>query len=60
MSSEEFKLNTLRGAVCEYLDEEGYVADFLRDLRIILETEEDAMAQKAAIYKNVRKKLFSQ
>lgn len=59
MSSEEFKLMTLRGAVCEYLDEEQYVEDFFRDLRIILEEEEDSMAQKAAIYKNVRKKLFS-
>lgn len=59
MSSEEFKLMTLRGAVCEYLDEEQYVEDFFRDLRIILEEEEDAMAQKATMYKNVRKKLFS-
>lgn len=59
MSSEEFKLRNLRGAVCEYLDEEQYVADFLHDLKIILEEEEDAMAKKATIYKNVRKKLFS-
>lgn len=59
MSSAEFKLTNLRGAVCEYLDEEAGVEDFYRDLRQILEDEEDDFMKKSLIYKNVRKSLFS-
>lgn len=57
MSTEEFKIRNLRGAVCEYLDEEN-IELFLDDLRKILDEEEDAFMKKALVYKDLRKKLF--
>ena len=57
MSTEEFKLRNLRGAICEYLDEEN-IDDLLSDLRKILDEEEDSFLKKALVYKDVRKKLF--
>lgn len=57
MSTEEFKIRNLRGAVCEYLDEEN-ADQFLQDLRQIFDEEEDAFLKKALVYKDIRKKLF--
>lgn len=57
MSTEEFKIRNLRGAICEYLDEEN-IDDLLSDLRKILDEEEDGFLKKALVYKDVRKKLF--
>ena len=57
MSTEEFKIRNLRGAICEYLDEEN-IDDLLSDLRKILDEEEDSFLKKALVYKDVRKKLF--
>ena len=57
MSTEEFKVRNLRGAICEYLDE-GNINDLLNDLRKILDEEEDSFLKKALVYKDVRKKLF--
>jgi hypothetical protein len=57
MSTEEFKIRNLRGAVCEYLDEEC-VEEFLNDLRKILDEEEDAFLRKALVCKDFRKKVF--
>ena len=57
MSTEEFKIRKLRGAICEYLDEEN-IDDLLSDLRKILDEEEDGFLKKALVYKDVRKKLF--
>lgn len=57
-SIEEFKILHLRGAVCEYLDE-GLLEDFYRDLRKILEDEEDKMQKMADNYKRVRRQFFS-
>lgn len=57
MSTDEFKIRNLRGAICEYLDEER-VDDLLSDLRKILDEEEDSFLKKALVYKDVRKKLF--
>ena len=48
MSTDEFKIRNLRGAICEYLDEG----------REILDEEEDSFLKKALVYKDVRKKLF--
>ena len=57
MSTDEFKIRNLRGAICEYLDE-GDIDDLLSDLRKILDEEEDSFLKKALVYKDVRKKLF--
>ncbi len=57
MSTEEFKLRNLRGAVCEYIDED-LTTEFLDDLRKILEEEEDGFIKKALVYKDLRRKLF--
>ena len=57
MSTEDFKIRNLRGAICEYLDE-GNIDDLLIDLRQILDDEEDNFLKKALVYKDVRKKLF--
>lgn len=57
MSTDEFKIRNLRGAICEYLDEGG-IDDLLSDLRKILDEEEDSFLKKALVYKDVRKKLF--
>lgn len=57
MSTDEFKIRNLRGAICEYLDE-GSIDDLLSDLRKILDEEEDSFLKKALVYKDVRKKLF--
>jgi hypothetical protein len=57
MSTEEFKIRNLRGAVCEYLDEEN-IEQLLDDLRKILDEEEDVFLKKALVYKELRKKLF--
>ena len=57
MSTEEFKIRNLRGAVCEYLDEES-VKEFLDDLRKIIDEEEDSFLKKALVYRDLRKKLF--
>lgn len=57
MSTEEFKIKNLRGAVCEYLDEE-LVDDLINDLKKILDEEKSAFLKKAAVYKDVRTKLF--
>lgn len=55
---EDFKLRNLRGAVVEYLDDDA-LEDFFRDLRKILEDEEDGFQKKADIYKKARRSLFS-
>lgn len=57
MSTEEFKIRNLRGAICEYLDE-GMVNHLLDDLKKILDEEEDNFIKKALIYKDLRMKLF--
>jgi tRNA splicing endonuclease len=57
MSTDEFKIRNLRGAICEYLDE-GNIHDLFHDLRQILDEEEDSFLKKALVYKDVRKKLF--
>jgi hypothetical protein len=57
MSTEEFKIRNLRGAVCEYLDD-GNVEDLLNDLRRILDEEECAFVKKAVFYMELRHKLF--
>jgi tRNA splicing endonuclease len=57
MSTEEFKIRNLRGAVCEYLDEES-VKEFLDDLRKIIDEEEDSFLKKSLVYRDLRKKLF--
>lgn len=55
---EDHKFRLLRGAVCEYLDEELF-EDFIRDLRKILEDEEDKLQKMSDNYKKVRRQLFS-
>lgn len=57
MTDDDFKIRNLRGAVCEYLDE-GNVDELLKDLKKVLEEEEDSFWKKALIYKEVRKRLF--
>jgi len=55
---EEFRIRNLRGAVCEYLDE-NLTDEFLKDLRQILDEEEQYFSEKASSYIGLRKKLFS-
>ena len=57
-ATEEFRMRNLRGAVCEYLDED-LASDFLKDLRQILDEEEQTFITKAATYIDMRKKLFA-
>ena len=57
MSTDEFKLRNLRGAICEYLDD-GNVTELIDDIRKVLDEEEDNFLKKALIYKDVRAKLF--
>lgn len=55
---EDHKLRILRGAVCEYLDEECF-EEFTNDLRKILEEEEEKFQKMADNYKKIRRELFS-
>ena len=55
---EDHKLRILRGAVCEYLDEECF-EEFTGDLRKILEEEEGKFQKMADNYKKIRRELFS-
>lgn len=57
MSTEEFKIRNLRGAVCEYLDEK-LVNELIDDLKKILDEEEDDLIKRALVYKDLRMKLF--
>ena len=50
----EFRLKSLRGAVCEYMDE-GLIDELLHDLRIIIMEEESAFMEKSLGYAKLRK-----
>jgi len=52
----EFRLRSLRGAVCEYMDE-GLIDELLDDLRLIIMEEESAFMEKSLGYAKLRKVL---
>jgi len=56
-STEEHRLRLLRGAVCEYLDEE-LNTELLEDLEEILKDERDKFRRYAESYEQLHRQLF--
>ena len=54
---EEFRIRNLRGALCEYIDEEDLDALY-SDMKKVLTEERDSFVAKAAAYSSVLNRVF--
>jgi len=57
MTLDEIRIRNLRGAVCDYLDEEK-LDGFMHDLRQVLEEERISFLTRSNVYKDAINTLF--
>lgn len=57
MSIRSMKKDRLTDAVCDYLDE-GQTAEFLTDLKNVIEKEEDRLLKQLDVFQGIKALLF--